>query len=75
MNKIEQLFDDFFHSEGELQSKQIINEVLKLDEASRAEFFHIFISNLGFAKKMVLQSSILAKEHGKHEEFMKSIFG
>jgi len=74
MSKIEKLFDEFFNSKSKSDGEQIIEEVLSLNEIEKAEFFHIFISNLGYTKNIVMYSSVLAKEIGKYDEFVKEMF-
>ena len=69
MNKIEHLFDEFFNSSDKSQASQIINEIMSLKNSEKSEFFHLYVANLQYLKQLTTHGMVLAKEHGKFEEF------
>lgn len=75
MNRIEQLFDDFFNASDEIQVFKIIKTVLSSSKEDRAQFFHLYVSNLQYSKKIISYSLVLSKEQNKYEELGKKLSG
>ena len=74
MNKIENLYDEFFNSKDIQQANVIINEVMKLQEKQKAQFYRFMISNFKGSQHYVTIMLSYLKELGQHEELKRRMF-